>query len=154
MDHHWTWFLTSSPPKCIFHGYILPYLRTLHHPNCSKCRLWHRAAWWRGKKRLRDREWEEDVNSLIRASPDGLGTLSDEGAHGCHTETIKILESSQWWEEIHEGMMKANITSITFIKVDLVANISCCEGDRANSLGNNFQKYEGQEDHWEWYEAD
>lgn len=50
--------------------------------------------------------------------------------------------------------MKANTTSITFIKVDLVSTISCCEGDRANSLGNNFQKYEGQEDHWEWYEAD
>lgn len=50
--------------------------------------------------------------------------------------------------------MKANITSITFVKVDLVSNISCCEGDRANNLGNNFQKYERQEDHWEWYEAD
>lgn len=51
-------------------------------------------------------------------------------------------------------MMKANITSITSIKVDLVSTISCFEGDIANNLGNNFQNYEGREDHWEWYEAD
>lgn len=47
-----------------------------------------------GTKSLREHQLEENVNSLIRASPAGLGAMSDGGAHGCHTEVIKTLESS------------------------------------------------------------